>query len=423
MSAGQFRDRIHALSVDIERQKEVLKQLETDKTLAQRQLNAILDPMARLPLEISSEIFVQCLPPVPEPGITLIPMLLLNVCNSWSHIALSTPALWASIHVQFPRPEGFDNGLENWLQRAGSHPLSISLHGSFDGDVAAVVREHAERLKSLEIFHGHQGEYIIDDPLRGVGPGPFPSLTSLTIGTFIHQDGDDVDYAFFDPNSIFGIFNLAPNLAECTLADVFPASEPALNPRAQLALPNLRRLRFRRRPANLESDDEILRYLTLPGLQTLFLLMSDVRGDDLISFLKRSLPPLRDLTLRCHDSDFSLLEQCLRLLPTLTHLELYGPGVHLVQGLFTVLADSPSSLLPHLQSLSIPNCWDHIPQSTWVELRRALSVRRTHFACVEITIRYTSSGPNAENCAAFRHLVDEGMKISIGDGEHNLIPI
>ncbi|KAJ7757794.1 hypothetical protein DFH07DRAFT_706267, partial [Mycena maculata] len=96
--------RIQALSVDIERQKQVLKKLETDEILALRQLNAVLDPLARLPLEISSEIFFQCLPPIPEPGATRVPLLLLNVCNSWSCIAISTPALWASIRVQFPRP-------------------------------------------------------------------------------------------------------------------------------------------------------------------------------------------------------------------------------------------------------------------------------------------------------------------------------
>ncbi|KAJ7860505.1 hypothetical protein B0H13DRAFT_1550229, partial [Mycena leptocephala] len=61
------------------------------------QLNGILDPMTRLPLEISSNIFVRCLPDrldrcVASPDVA--PMLLLDVCRSWRKIALSTPSLW-----------------------------------------------------------------------------------------------------------------------------------------------------------------------------------------------------------------------------------------------------------------------------------------------------------------------------------------
>ncbi|KAJ7853706.1 hypothetical protein B0H14DRAFT_3653704, partial [Mycena olivaceomarginata] len=93
--------RIAKLDTEIESQKELLKKLERDKSLAQRQLNAARDPVARLPLEISSEIFVQSLAPFPEPGALHAPMLR-NICNAWSDIALSTPELWAAIHINFP---------------------------------------------------------------------------------------------------------------------------------------------------------------------------------------------------------------------------------------------------------------------------------------------------------------------------------
>ncbi|KAJ7453624.1 hypothetical protein B0H11DRAFT_1665734, partial [Mycena galericulata] len=98
MSVEELQARIAKISADIELQKAVLKNLERSKILFQRQLNSVRDPVARLPLEISSEIFIQCLPPLPVPGAHRAPMLLLNVCNAWTGIALSTPALWASIH-------------------------------------------------------------------------------------------------------------------------------------------------------------------------------------------------------------------------------------------------------------------------------------------------------------------------------------
>ncbi|KAJ6558245.1 hypothetical protein B0H19DRAFT_850581, partial [Mycena capillaripes] len=82
----------------------------------------------RLPLEISSEIFLQCLPPFPAHGVVHPSgMLFLNVCNFWSDIALSTPAPWANIYIVFPCAEGFKKVLPIWLQRAGNRPLSISL--------------------------------------------------------------------------------------------------------------------------------------------------------------------------------------------------------------------------------------------------------------------------------------------------------
>ncbi|KAJ7449979.1 hypothetical protein B0H11DRAFT_1877557, partial [Mycena galericulata] len=85
---------IEDISADIERQEEVLRQLRYSKCAAQRRLNAIRDPVARLPLEISSSIFVDSLERFPEPGARDAPMLFLNVCCAWTSIALSTPELW-----------------------------------------------------------------------------------------------------------------------------------------------------------------------------------------------------------------------------------------------------------------------------------------------------------------------------------------
>ncbi|KAJ7757787.1 hypothetical protein DFH07DRAFT_459229 [Mycena maculata] len=421
MSVKQLRDHVQALSVDIDRQRRVLKKLEGDKIIALRQLNAILDPVTWLPLEISSEIFVQSLPPVPEPGATPIPLLFLNICHSWSHIALSTPALWATIHVEFPRPEGFDHGLEDWLERARNRPLSISLRGSFDDDVATVIREHAEQLKRLKIFHDGEDETDIDDPLRGIGPGPFPLLESLTIGS--ENINEDNEYISFDLSSTLDVFHLTPNLVECTFDMVRGMTDRTLTPRAPVVLPNLCQLKFGSSEDYLESHSTIMQYLTLPGLRTLFLSMRGISGDDLIAFLKRSSPPLRNLVI---NEQFFLsspiLEQCLRLLPTVTHLELSNPHGILVQGLFTALADSPSSLLPHLQSLRIPFYMDLNPQPAWVALQRALSARRTHFTSVNIVVNGGRSwGLDADICAAFRQLVEDGMEIYIGDHNKNFL--
>ncbi|KAJ6456617.1 hypothetical protein C8R47DRAFT_940303, partial [Mycena vitilis] len=63
---------------------------------------AIRDPAARLPVELWSAIFLHCLPQQRKPDTCTAPMLLLRVCNAWTGIALSTPALWLTIYLDFP---------------------------------------------------------------------------------------------------------------------------------------------------------------------------------------------------------------------------------------------------------------------------------------------------------------------------------
>ncbi|KAJ6525085.1 hypothetical protein DFH09DRAFT_996339, partial [Mycena vulgaris] len=211
MSVEALQARIEEVSAHIERQKEVLKELQNSKSALQRQLNDIRDPMARFPFEISSEIFTLCLPSRPQPGAHHIPMLFLNICNSWAQIAASTPALWKSIHVEFPRPGGFSQVLEAWLERARNKPLTMSLHGSIDDGVATVIRQHTEQLQSLEIY--------ADVPRQGLGRatriGPFPSLQTLVIGTLPDVDALGVR---FSKHEILELLRCAPNLVECTFA-------------------------------------------------------------------------------------------------------------------------------------------------------------------------------------------------------------
>ncbi|KAJ7612978.1 hypothetical protein FB45DRAFT_1112633, partial [Roridomyces roridus] len=79
------------LSEEVERQKQVLEDLEHQRSAAQSQLNTLVDPMARLPLEISCDIFSQCLSSSPDVRTS---SALLHVCHAWSDIALATTALW-----------------------------------------------------------------------------------------------------------------------------------------------------------------------------------------------------------------------------------------------------------------------------------------------------------------------------------------
>ncbi|KAJ7757776.1 hypothetical protein DFH07DRAFT_958651 [Mycena maculata] len=270
----------------------------------------------------------------------------------------------------------------------------------------------------------------IVNPLRGLSSGSFPSLKSLTIGG--PKGGG---YHSLDPNSILDLFHRAPNLIECAFDQILtPAGhDPAPRPRV---LPNLRHLRFGRSLECLYSDNGLLRYITLPGLQTLIVSMDSSNDDDedeevLIAFLKRSSPPLQKLGIcdRSYiESDesfhFPRMQEYLPLLPTLTHIELWAPPPGFVRKLFAILA---SPLLPHLQSLRIVRyCSDTFP-ALWAVLHRALTGRRTHLT--HLTILYDSDGlsidqPDAEICDVFRQLVVvDGMEIFIGYEQQNWISV
>ncbi|KAJ7236234.1 hypothetical protein C8J57DRAFT_1194483, partial [Mycena rebaudengoi] len=93
-SVDLLRERLADISISITRQRKVLEDLERSRTDIHRQLNCLLDPITRLPVEISSEIFILCLPDSREADPTTAPLLLLRICSAWANIARATPTLW-----------------------------------------------------------------------------------------------------------------------------------------------------------------------------------------------------------------------------------------------------------------------------------------------------------------------------------------
>ncbi|KAJ6466729.1 hypothetical protein C8R47DRAFT_1153508 [Mycena vitilis] len=418
-----LRARIEALSFRITVQTELLRSLEREKSLAQRQLNAVLDPVARLPIEIASEIFLHSLPFIPErPSIDYIPMLLLDVCTAWNNIALSIPQLWATICVVCPCAVGFEKGFQTWVQRAGSQPLSIHICGRLrDDGAASLIWAHAGRFKHLEICDDEEffdpSETI--DLLGGTSPGGLPSLETMTIR------GSGLGQEEFCGRQILQLLHLAPGLIECTFEDVGPVSEDEIEKVAPpLVLRALRRMMFGARPEIGRSDDNILKYLTLPALQTLRLPLNAITSDDLLSLLKRSSPPLKELILGDGSpSDSARLDECLDLVPTLEGFEIWRIKSDLLNELLTALTRS-SSLVPNLTDLRIFNLResDDNPDLYWGTLLRVLS-SRPKLQTVHITIsEYKGlAEPSADILAVFRDLAQRGQQIHISYNAGNLV--
>ncbi|KAJ7666911.1 hypothetical protein DFH06DRAFT_1295045 [Mycena polygramma] len=432
----KLRARIAELATAIDLQKELSKTLERDKALAQRELNAALDPVARLPLEISSEIFLQSLPSFAErkPTVQDAPMLFLRICHAWRNIALLTSELWSGIQITFPNDSpGFEKGVQAWLDRASNRPLSISLCGPgyFDPGATVIVWQYAQQLKHLELCFQNKDSEESDDEdenndddggrvfgieLLGDIPGPLPLLKTLLIRSLARL----VDDQGYVAPPILDLLRSASNLVECTIQCASSHFWGFDIGQGYLALPQLRRISL-----GEDSNDRILGSLTLPGLETISMLVWDADTDLLLSLLKRSLPPLRELEIALNHADWTGLNQCLRLVPTVENFAMWNPRAHLLLEFLAALAESPS-LLPGIRSLTI-EIIDIDFCASWSTLLNALSSRRGHVRHVHVEALWGNMNvqvwPTDEILSAFKDLAAEGMQMYIGSpgGKSNII--
>ncbi|KAJ6541981.1 hypothetical protein DFH09DRAFT_1041357 [Mycena vulgaris] len=239
-----------------------------------------------MPLEISSEIFIQCLPSRPKPGGRHLPMLLLDICNAWTDIAHSTPQLWDAIHVDDPVND-LASLLDAWLKRASNRVLSISFPQSLiiTGEVASVIGRYAHQLQDLQIYRGSDGQIDLV-----MDAGPFPILKTLTVIGVQTTERSPIQ-EMCTTRSVMAMLRATPNLVECNLEDIFYDTFYDLE---LLVLPHMQHFKAERNSnQGFEIGDLILLHLSFPALRTLILpwLMIGARG--LLQFLKRSAPPLQ----------------------------------------------------------------------------------------------------------------------------------
>ncbi|KAJ7187152.1 hypothetical protein C8R46DRAFT_1059013 [Mycena filopes] len=413
MSVQELQTRIDKISVEIELQREVLRRLDQSKSAIQRQLNSIRDPMGRLPLELSSEIFVQCALPTPEAH-----TVLLGVCHAWTDIAVSTPTLWSSIDLDFPGVEI----LQLWLERTRNHPLSISLrHYGACPAVIAVLSRYAPQLKHLKIY-----ECVNLSSLSGLGALHF--LETLWLTGVRTENGEPIEISLAQ---ILSLLRLAPNLVRCIWRDlyVWPDADPT--PAQIVPLPRLLSFTEGTDLGDKSGADALLPHLFLPGLEMLALSLSDTcfRPAQLTPFLTCNLPPLKRLSLGIGIRWTSLVSfyECLRLVPSLSELEMYLPDDWLSPFFSALSKTTPQGLLlPALSKLKIHGALASLIDSVdavYLLIFRALEVRRPQLASFHLDSRRSSlHGPSNSVRDSFCRLTAlGGMEIFVGHGYKNFL--
>ncbi|KAK7049104.1 hypothetical protein R3P38DRAFT_1885089 [Favolaschia claudopus] len=434
---AEVQDRIEQLSSTIETVKQLLHDLEEQRIQARRRLNSLRDPMARLPLELQSQIFLDVAHNrgeyVPSMSSGNVPMTFLGVCELWRGIALSTPKLWTTISMTgLPRRTvGYTTLSETWIERAQTLPLSLSLEGRLrplDDNVQELLTryQHQVRTLTLTVKIEDSGASSIRDEYFLDIEGRFSSLEKLTVLSKQKIYSDGVAEELLD------VMRTAPGLSHCVMVNMFTTWDvPEMDPSVELlTLPSLETLElgdidaFTYRGIQNNSAS-ILLYLTLPALKMLRLAALDISYDDFISFFTRSSPPLESAELSLRGTwPKSLLNRVLRAMPTLQHLTLIARSKDhdRLHRFLDALTTSPD-ILPNLRKLVIST--EPSANFDYEALLRLLNARRTsystplecfelHFTSFDARSHPLAHPPSVEVESALQELREGGMKIHVG---------
>ncbi|KAK7048957.1 hypothetical protein R3P38DRAFT_2872240 [Favolaschia claudopus] len=394
----QLQEHIGVLSSAIEAQEEILRDLRHRRTDAYQDLNFLVDPMARLPLELQSDIFLRCFPDsstsATEPIPSAPPMVFMAVSRMWRDIALATPRLWAALRMKYlPRSDSFVERCRNWMKRAGRYPLTLALHGDL------IVDHHARDLldEFSEQLHHLCFQVTCKNPQLLLSSNvQFPCLETLTI----HRG----DRASSDTLDCIQLIGAAPNLLECDLRNMFFNDSDNSDDETDgthymhsMVHSSLQQLRlgcpwpWDDNSCQSESSAVPLQHLTLPALRGLYMTKFDIKMEHFISFLIRSSPPLDTVFINFPSPDEQIVSDCFRHIPSLMSLTLDGDSSFPV---ISILA-AHTTLLPNLGHLTIQP-WRRSAYWDFDAVKRLLSARPLR----SFRIRHEDSGLSDETVIA-----------------------
>ncbi|KAJ7198337.1 hypothetical protein GGX14DRAFT_700134 [Mycena pura] len=167
------RARIAAIRNEVVALRLSIEVLEAEERDLESDLATVVYPVLTLPNEITSRIFLQCLPSHGRvrPSPRKAPLILAQICRQWREIALSTSEMWCSIDLSFQfgyigrQPNGREYGdipndgatplLLEWLSRTKGRPTSLTLrsrHGQLSSQILAAIRPFAIQSHRLELM-------------------------------------------------------------------------------------------------------------------------------------------------------------------------------------------------------------------------------------------------------------------------------
>ncbi|KAJ7208321.1 hypothetical protein GGX14DRAFT_634029 [Mycena pura] len=369
------RAALSKLNAELAQFKTHIPALEQKRQAIIDRLNAVVYPVLTLPPEITSRIFVHCLPhhgrvrPSPRSA----PLVLTQICGRWRAIALSTGELWTSLDVtaNVLRP-GRDDLLKTWFSRAKRYPLSWTirrpgfkqLHNGASAHIADIIPK-VHRLEVIMPEEGFRRIMPLDTflPLLQCLAAPLsseslqavlrcaPLLRELTIWesglSFIVASKTlrrlELAGGVLHPIPVFlGILENCPLLSHLKIA-VDVSLDPNPSP---IAFSNIRSL-------DLVCGAWALKFVTLPNLTHLE--YEDLTTDILQAFLFRSSCIIKSLSCSIPSTPEGVKAR-LGMFPWVETLELrltISGGVHMLGEAISCLDPDVTSLVPQLRHITI----------------------------------------------------------------------
>ncbi|KAJ7168681.1 hypothetical protein C8R46DRAFT_238722 [Mycena filopes] len=261
------------------------------------------------------EIFVACLPIDRNAVIdgAESPLLLCQICQAWRTLALSTPRLWASLHVvaphDIPKLHEINEATAWWLSKSGALPLSISIAQSWkavelDTDVSILLQTLVGCSSRWQRMIIHLSSRAAIRPLEGLSPADVPDLETVVLDDFprntaksfatflgankltslsLRRDIGGLPFQAVQWNRLRHLFlgvvcqsvaeaidllHRCPNLETCALGFMANASESSVEGLARCHLPHLQRLSVQDYDDTIGAAD-FFDHLELPNLRTL----------------------------------------------------------------------------------------------------------------------------------------------------------
>ncbi|KAJ7641135.1 hypothetical protein FB45DRAFT_899511 [Roridomyces roridus] len=375
-------------------------------------VSSVPDTMSRLPVEISSDIFLRSAPNAQASSV------LVRVSRAWNRIALGTPSLWTTLSNDGIPAAKFPVLLKAWFARGQGLPVSLSqgpmLPSAFLQTVE-VLANNSQLVQTLNI-------YLHDGALDKISCISFGALRHLTIDASEDERvGTSAD--------LIALVRGAPNLVECNLNEVFYTHQNhSLDGLGSFTHSSLKHLRFGKSQdgfKRITASPAILSCLKLPSLQTLrvfFTRNQRYTENDLVKFLTQSPAPLRALHIGfSHRVRWraAVLESLQLVSTTLTELEILHPR-NLATTLFDAL-DVNADLLPRLQSLHVRGYLDgdNLPEpqriSNVLKARRG-SVKSFRICAVDEEVEFFGGV-----AAVLRPFADAGVDVYVGTLFQNFV--
>ncbi|KAJ7803636.1 hypothetical protein B0H14DRAFT_1634933 [Mycena olivaceomarginata] len=394
-SPQEQRDALAAVKSQIMLYKKCIVTLEEEEKRLATSLSKVKYPVLDLPVDVTSHIFLHCLPTHGRvaPSATSAPLIVAQICRHWREVALSTCGLWKSLYIDGGLDLGTVMGertfapnysaqhlLRTWFSRAKGSPLSLGLNFTMrrvSPALLEVVEAYAGQIQHLDL-HLWPEQFPKVRPLHT----SFPLLQHLA--TTNSSDDAAWDFLEYSPplrelrllDVRYHDVSIPPSLSSLTQLEISPEISSEMLLKMLNSLSMLSTLKFCLRewegPSITEpatpavypqlsslslgsgASTSALRLVTLPNLHFLKLASFSDR-DDVQKFLSRSACVIDHLVISFEgyevdvEEDADAVFEWLETFPTVHVLEI--PECPDVTALLDSL-DSPG-VLPRLADIRI----------------------------------------------------------------------